>query len=141
MRLVVEQACPNWVVVEQPAGNAEWEAEVKGDLAGLGFYSTRLKRSARDCGAPHERRRVFIVANPVRERCEKVAWLTDPSAVDASAWPAPPRGAWRQAGAGNRRMDDGFSDWVDRLRALGNSVIPAWTEIIGRAIMTTQMGR
>jgi len=36
------------------------------------------------------------------------------------------------------RMDDGFPAWVDvgrARKALGNAVVPACTEVIGRAIM------
>lgn len=32
-------------------------------------------------------------------------------------------------------MAHGVPDWVDRLRALGNAVVPALVEEIGRAIM------
>jgi DNA (cytosine-5)-methyltransferase 1 len=138
MRDVIERCQPKWTVIEQPPGNGKWEKKVEDDLAQLGYHSAKLKRSARDCGAPHERRRVFIVANALRERCETVAWLTDPSAIDATTWAPFARGTWRETRTGNNRMDDGFPDWVDRLRTLGNAIVPQIAEIIGRAIMSVE---
>jgi DNA (cytosine-5)-methyltransferase 1 len=134
MRDVAARGGFQWIIVEQPAGNVMWERQVARDLADLGFHHARLERSARNRGAPHSRRRVFFVANPVRQRCEAVARFAKASTADPLAWPAPPRGAWQSSGAGNRRMDDGLSGWVDRLRALGNAVVPQIPEMIGRAI-------
>ncbi len=140
MFAIVQRDRPEWIIVEQPPGNARWEATVAGDLARAGYHAERLKRSARDCGAPHIRWRVLFVANAVRERCETVARLAQSSASQAVAWPAPPRGAWRTPGAGDRGMDDGLSAWVDRLRTLGNTVMPQVAETIGRAIVATDYG-
>src|SRR4051812_8837426 len=33
---------PGWVVVEQPPGNAKWEASVASDLAGIGYETAKL---------------------------------------------------------------------------------------------------
>lgn len=126
---------PDWFVIEQPPGNKEWEAAVADDLARIGYQHSRLQLSARGSGALHLRRRVFFVANAVRERCEAVARLAESPEAGGQAWPAPPRGTWRAPGSGNRGMDDGFSAWVDRLRVLGNAVVPACAERIGRAII------
>lgn len=126
---------PRFIVVEQPSGNPPWESKVKGDLESIGYYASKLERSAESCGAPHQRRRVFIVAYSMQERREAVSWAPGPSEAAAVPWPAPPRGAWRQAGAGDRRMDDGFSDWVDRLEGLGDAVVPQVAEWIGRRII------
>jgi DNA (cytosine-5)-methyltransferase 1 len=132
---VVRTFKPRFVVVEQPSGNAKWERQVASDLAGAGYSVSRLQRSAEDHRAPHRRRRVFIVADTLQERWQAVAWQPGPSETSAVAWPAPPRGAWREAGAGNRRMDDGFSDWLDRLEALGDAVVPQVAEWIGWRIV------
>lgn len=135
MRDICARVRPRWIVVEQPAGNARWETAVAGDLARIGYDHARLERSAGARGAPHNRRRVFFVANAVCERCDEVARFRGSPEIETVAWPTPPRGTWRQAGAGNRRMDDGVSDWAYRLRALGNAVVPQVVEEIGRAIM------
>lgn len=127
---------PEWVIVEQPPGNSRWEAQVKSDLAGLGYHSSRFERSASDSGAPHRRRRLFIVANAVLERCDQVArFAGSREAAQEHAWPAPPRGTWRTPGTGNLGMDDGTADWVHRIAALGDTVFPADAEAIGRALM------
>ena len=135
MARLVGAVRPRWVVVEQPAGNARWEGEVAMDLAGLGYASTLLQQAAGDFGAPHQRRRVFIVANAVRERCEEVARLARSPQTPTKPWPAPPRGTWRTPGAGNSRMDDGLPGWMDRIRMLGNAVCPVHAEALGRAII------
>jgi DNA (cytosine-5)-methyltransferase 1 len=127
-----------WWIVEQPAGNAKWEAAVKGDLEGAGYYVQRLQRTARDCGAPHRRRRVFLIAHAMRERCEAVAWLGDAPPSDPKTWPAPPRGAWYSRKPRGGGVDDGLPRWVDRLRALGNAVVPQVAEEIGRAILAAE---
>ena len=132
---VVGEISPSWIVVEQPPAGKKWEQTVKGDLAAIGYHSSRLQLSAERRGAPHRRRRMFIVAHTVRERCEEVARLAGSSASQPGPWPAPPRGTWRTSGAGNRRVDDGFSDWMDRLTCLGNAVVPQMAEWIGRQIM------
>jgi DNA (cytosine-5)-methyltransferase 1 len=131
-----ERQRPEWLLIEQPPGNKAWEATVADDLARIGYHHTRFELSARGVGAPHLRRRVFFVAHAMRERCEAVARLSGSSAITTEPWPAPPRGTWRTAGSGNRGMDDGISTWVDRLRVLGNSVVPQVAEQIGRMILT-----
>ncbi len=132
-----ERQRPEWWIIEQPPGNKEWEATVARDLARVGYHHARFELSARGVGAPHLRRRVFFVAHALRERCEAVARLAGSPEAPAKPWPAPPRGAWRSAGAGNRGVDDGFSAWVDRLRVLGNAVVPQVGERIGRAMMSS----
>lgn len=134
MLRVICQLRPEWAIIEQPTKNKKWETQVAGDLAGIGYEVARFQRSARLHCAPHSRERVFFVANAMCERCDQVARIVRSSKTQEKPWPAPPRGTWRTSAAADRRMDDGFSDWVDRLTALGNAVVPQTPELIGNAI-------
>src|SRR5438270_704888 len=44
---------PDWVVVEQPPGNAAWEAEVANDLRCSSYHVGRSEFGACDFGAPY----------------------------------------------------------------------------------------
>ena len=137
MARIVKKACPAWVVVEQPIKNKAWETKVKEDLEELGYTVSRLQLAAFQFGAPHIRWRVFIIANTLRIRCDTWNRPARPPEVKKIAWPTPPRGAWRETGARYNRMDDGFRHWVDRVRCLGNALVPQIAEYIGRCIMDT----
>ena len=60
---IVDEAQPAWVVVENVAsGMRRWLPTVRRDLHVLGYDSAAVALSAGDAGAPHERRRIFVVA-------------------------------------------------------------------------------
>lgn len=62
-RRVVDELRPAWVVVENVAsGASRWVDAVRESLEQLGYASLPVPIAASDCGAPHERARVFIVA-------------------------------------------------------------------------------
>lgn len=62
---VVEEVRPSWVVVENVAsGKRLWLPTVKAQLESLGYRVRAFSLSAADVGAPHLRRRVFVVAHP-----------------------------------------------------------------------------
>lgn len=134
MARIIKLCSPNWIVVEQPSGNKEWEVQVENDLESLSYGHTRLKRQALFCGAPHSRRRTFIIANSGFKRLQQVARFRASLPADEKTWPTPPRGAWRSARTGNCRVDDGISDWVDRIKALGNAIVPQVVVPIMQAI-------
>ena len=124
MARIVKEIAPAWVLVEQPAGNKKWEAQVKMDLESFGYFTTRLERTAKFCGAPHARKRVFIIANTDSERLNKAAGLREAPKTIKESWPAPPRGTWRSTRTGNCGVDDGISNWSHRLKSLGNAIVP-----------------
>lgn len=129
----------DWFVVEQPPGNAPWEAEVGNDLSDAGYEVARIEFGACNIGAPYIRRRVFLVACSSLPRLE-VAWSTVPSAIDCVKRAANARGDWDpdklaaipvdarssgESGAARREM----------IEALGDSNPPHMAEVIGLAIM------
>ena len=126
---------PRWVVAENVDAWRRWMPDVRADLAGLGYASVPLEVSAGSRGAPHERPRVFVVANAygegesLRAIHAQVAGLRPVSRA---------RGDWRQPFTGPVRVDDGLPSRMDRLRGLGNAVVPQVAEHIGRLILSAQ---
>jgi DNA (cytosine-5)-methyltransferase 1 len=126
-----------WFVVEQPPGNPEWETKVAGDLADAGFHCARVEFSAGDLGAPHIRRRVFILAHACLARLS-VAWQAVPQEIDRVARAAAAGNPWHEGPPGGLRVANGPSGWLDRnaaVEAIGDSNPPAMATVIGRAIM------
>jgi DNA (cytosine-5)-methyltransferase 1 len=126
-----------WFVVEQPPGNAEWEAKVTGDLARVGFHVARLEYAAAELGAPHIRRRVFFLAHACLARLS-IAWQAVPQEIDRIARSAAPGNPWREGPPRTLRVAHGPSGWLDRnaaVEAIGDSNPPAMATVIGRAIM------
>jgi DNA (cytosine-5)-methyltransferase 1 len=133
-----------WVVVEQPPGNAAWEAEVAGDLCRAGWHSARVEFAAGDLGAPYSRRRVYLLACSSLPRLE-VAWASVPSAIDRVKRAADARGDWDAGELTALRVDARASGEMERsasrlrrarIEALGDSNPPGMAEVIGLAIKT-----
>lgn len=119
---VVRLLQPSHVFVENVASLAERGLDrVLGDLASMGFDAEWGCFGACETGAPHMRKRLFILAHangesePARTVDEKVARL-----------PAFSNTLWNGGLSSSTplRMDDGVSGGVDRLRLLGNAVVP-----------------
>ena len=137
-----------WIVVEQPPGNAAWEAEVGDDLSDAGFHVARLEFGASDIGAPYLRRRVFLVACSDLPRLA-VAWRSLPSAIAGVKRAAIARGDWDAAKLQRLPVDARSAGEVgglasrerrQRIEALGDSNPPHMAEAIGRAIMAARGG-
>jgi site-specific DNA-cytosine methylase len=135
---------PDWIVVEQPPGNATWEAQVASDLQSDGWHVGRFEFGACDVGAPYLRRRVFLVACTSLPRLE-VARLALPRAIDETKRAANARGDWNPDQLATLQVDARSAHEFDRgpasrrrrdwIEALGDSNPPHMAEAIGRAIM------
>jgi DNA (cytosine-5)-methyltransferase 1 len=137
MLRVARELAPDWIVVEQPAGNAAWETQVATDLVRAGYFAARVEFAACDLGAPHIRRRVFILANRCFERLE-VAWSAVPSQIERIKRSALAGNHWIKGPPGALRVADGVSEWLDRnsaVEAIGDSNPPQMMTVIGRAIL------
>lgn len=137
---VIGELRPRYVIVENVADLLNRGlGRVLGDMAALGYDAEWHCIPASFVGAPQARERVWIVAYPDRGRCD---WLEErhgegPLLVlrdDDDRLALGQRRA-RDARSWVRRANDGLPNRVDRLRCLGNSVVPQIVEIIGRAIM------
>lgn len=142
----IVQLRPRYVLVENVPGlltNA-YMGRVLGDLAACGYDAEWTVLSAGSIGAPHLRERVWILAYPNSHGLEahaneEILCLSSNNGYaerfigsmgGASQWAEPcPIGA-RPMGVGN-----GIPTDVDRLRGLGNAVVPQIAEALGRMIM------
>ena len=131
---VVRVVRPRLVILENvPALTSRGLGEVLGELAEAGFDAQWGCLSAAGVGAPHLRRRLFIIAythsdsirhQPGWRRGTGWAGQGIPGyAGEEPRWEAP---------SSLCGTDDGVPHRVDRLRALGNAVVPQVGEQVGR---------
>ena len=146
---------PRYVIVENVAALLDrGHGEVLGDLARIGYDAEWDCLPASAVGAPHERRRVWIVAYPAGvgrpEVVSRQAVIRHATGNEWQAGNANPRGGAAERLSELERVhrepailgsDDGFPHRAHRLRCLGNAVVPQIPEIIGRAIMATEHDR
>lgn len=155
MARIIRQVRPEFVFVENtPALTSRGLGVVLGNMAEMGFDIEYGIYSAAEAGAPHLRKRIWILAysssgrrqnDGLRPRGEE-SWrgnsaqalaYTDSSSRDGRAKVqrgqevrgitarGRRRGGWWQAEPGMGRMADGVACRVDRLRAIGNGQVPA----------------
>ncbi|MCB7128009.1 MAG: DNA cytosine methyltransferase [Candidatus Brocadiales bacterium] len=119
---------------------------VLGDLAESGYDCQWDIISAESVGAPHFRNRLFLVAHPTGEGRQGVLRNYSETGVEAPAgWPPTPFNSSSDASSWLARVGvdespiygngDGLSHSVDRLRALGNAVVPQVAEAVGYMIL------
>lgn len=125
---------PSYAIVENVPAILRWERgirEVLGDLASMGYVSEWATLPAAAFGAPHKRARLWLVAYPYGD-----SEPDSPFYAEAPELPQSDFYKWLWSDPSLIvRMDDGIPSRVDRLRALGNAVVPQCAEWIGRRIL------
>lgn len=139
---LIGEVRPQWVVIENVGAlRSRGLDQVLSKLDALGYDAEWHCIPLKALGAPHERDRIYIVAYATGMRWHERQWseaqgwgLLRPWELDrASPWASAENND--QIRSGFLRVADGIPGHVDALDALGNSVSPYVTEIIGRAIM------
>ncbi len=117
---------------------------ILGGLAEVGYDAEWQSLPAAAFGAPHYRERIFVVAYPNCLRPQTSVFqprLLAPTATDAWGQAigvvGSGSGGWREWGirSGVLRVAHGVPSRVDRLRGLGNAVVPQVAEYVGRLIV------
>lgn len=143
-----------------------WFGRVLGDLAAIGYDAEWHCIQAADVGAPHIRDRVWVIAYPsssgVRQQPEPVTGrgVEAESEHNGAAWnvadarcPPPQvplarrlatikkfeRASWWTTEPDVDRVAHGIPKRVDRLRGLGNAIVPQIAELIGQAILASDI--
>ena len=140
---IIKEIKPNWVVGENVANFVNMELDrTLLDLESEGYETTTFVLPACGVDAKHQRYRTFILANANGERCvysefEKHATKRGKSTlnniaadgeneVNGSRWGIEP-----ELG----RVVNGIPDRLDRIRGLGNAVVPQQAYMIFKTIM------
>lgn len=148
---LVRELRPRYVIVENVAALLGRGIDrVLGELAALGYDAEWHCIPASAIGATHHRDRIWIIAYPGGTGMEGPLISRDlvqagqgrwGGETDCPDWPAigssrPADDRWIESAL--RRTDDGLSGVVDRLRAIGNSVVPQIPQLIGEAILAAE---
>ena len=157
---IIGEIKPRWVLAENVPGlftsdDGQFFGNILNDLAEIGYDAEWSIVSACSMGAPHTRERVLIVAHPIGKlgidtRIRGIYGNTQNKGAEEGQ-----RGAHRQftsvgtettAGLYSERAPweceprilrvvDGVPDRLDRLKSLGNAVVPQVAEWIARRIV------
>lgn len=124
---LVDEVRPRYVIVENvPPITKHGGAGVIADLASLGFDAKWSLIPATTVGAPHLRERFFLVAYTSGRRYQP---QKEPL---CAGWQGSEFHSWWTTEPGMGRVAHGIPSQMDRLRVLGNAVVPQVAEVIGR---------
>lgn len=151
---LIKKHRPTWVIGENVAGHISLGLDdVLSDLGRENYTARTFVIPAASVGAYHKRNRVWIIAHSNSKRWDSLGKnkqnrLPDINleSVEQGRFYRPSDlsfrmgGAYRNPCSGKLRNDDGLPEGMDRLRALGNAVVPQIPEMIGRAILQTEYG-
>lgn len=138
---LVQECKPNWVIAENVVGHVSMGLDkVLSDLESEKYTCWTFIIPACAVNAPHRRDRVWIAANSDSIGLEALRdskscqCIYGPELSNKNNCIDAIRRFWETASRTNRGSD-GVPGRVDRLRAIGNSVVPQIPELIGRAIL------
>lgn len=146
VRNAISELRPRYAILENVRGHLSLGGTtVIGDLAAIGYNAEWSIIRASAIGALHRRERMFIVAYPNDPRrnnqydspggttqTKRGVAVFEP--INASDSVAIPKGRWLPF-AHVDRTTNGVPARVDRLRGLGNAVVPQVAEVIGRLVL------
>lgn len=141
-REAISNLRPRYAVLENVRGHLSLGGlSVVGQLASIGYDAEWRIISAASIGACHRRDRLFIVAYPNGKQLGERG-LTDDTRQENRRWvyhggrqTSDDSRQWWQTEPDVGRVAHGISNRVDRLRGLGNAVVPQVAELIGRLII------
>jgi DNA (cytosine-5)-methyltransferase 1 len=131
MARLIRMVRPRYVIVENVSGLLDrGMGEVVGELASMGYDAEWGCVSACAFGAPHTRERVFVLAYPTSERQGQLRRIRRAANSEETR-----NVHWSQAESAVGRVAHGIPSRVDRLKGLGNAVVPQVVEWIGNRIL------
>lgn len=137
---LIGEGKPNWVIIENvEALRTKGFNQILYDLASLGYDAEWHIIPAYATGLPHARKRLWVIAHRMRDRMER-GQPFPLQGISGFPWNSPERGFedfWQRSRCCSSRLCRSISRipyGMDRLRSLGNSIVPQIAGIIGLAI-------
>jgi DNA (cytosine-5)-methyltransferase 1 len=139
MYRVVGLLQPQFVLIENvPMLTIRGGVRVIADLAEIGYSTEWQIVGADDVGAWHRRKRIWIVAYPngsmleryTRNEIQDKVWPDEIRRTGESYWSS----SWTEVASKLCRENDGIPKRVDRLKGIGNAVVPHIPYIIGKRL-------
>ena len=146
---IIRRKRPTWVIGENVAGHVSMGLDqVLSDLEGEDYQARAFIIPACYVDSPQRRDRCWILAHAEssgsgrgssEEHRADQRLLLQEEQERSQVWSEIERRGllrrWDKTQSPVRGMVDGVPDWVDRVKSLGNAVVPQIPEIIGRSIM------
>jgi len=121
---IIDEVRPRYAFVENsPLLRKRGLDRVLADLAEIGYDAEWCVLGACNCGAPHKRQRIWILAYPSIRRLEGgfEGQYEDPQRLVGGTWMGE---TTVEAASRILGMDDGMGGRVDRIKAVGNGQVP-----------------
>jgi len=148
MLRIIGECLPRYAIFENVTGlitgeQGRWFAQFLYDLAQIGFDAEWHCISASEIGANHHRDRVWIIAYPNGKRCERFAKIAHhlKQQVEFVRSVTANNGGFDLSEPPLLGKNDGIPRRLDRIRRLGNAVVPQIPEAIGRAIINYERSK
>jgi DNA (cytosine-5)-methyltransferase 1 len=133
IRLAQEIKPPFLFIENVPAITSRGGKRVVSEIAELGYDCRWCIISASSLGAPHQRKRFFLLAHTQSERCASRSSFPEPKEkrqprsyheIECNV-----SNPWQESPSPLLRVDDGVSNRVDRTHVLGNAVVPLQAKV------------
>ena len=151
MARIISEVLPEYVFVENsPLLVSRGLAVVISDLAKMGYDARWGIVGADNAGAPHRRKRIWILAHTCQERLERACHKEKPKKEGwkeqngftpqcrVSWWNTDPAEEGKTLEPPVGRLADGVANRMDRLQALGNGQVPAVVALAWNLLMNLE---
>ena len=141
---LIRDVRPAWAIAENVSAlRSKGLALVLQNLSEIGYCAEWHCIPASAIGAPHQRDRIWILAHPNESRLER---RYSPIMQKCASQLFAGKGSTREGELSNhwetqsgiQRVVDGVSGRVDRLKQIGNAVVPQIPQMIGSAILQAE---
>lgn len=147
---IIDETRPRYIIVENvpnllSGDGGKWYGQLLRDLAALGYDAEWHCIPAAAIGAFHIRDRVWILAHARKPRLEGRKSGRVSEGQRQITWQHIARlrekhfnGVWKDEPRVGRVVD-GLPDYVDRIKCLGNAIVPQLAELMGQAIIEKEI--